>query len=260
MTRTVSALFLGALIGAAGVFSADAQETKRFDKPDIKGGIEGKVKAVDLDKQTLVVTVNGRDRTFTITDDTTMVGPRGGLVRRRLRDPRFHEGLEIIVVPDRNTAKELHLGSDRRAAQEKENEPKPSTRGTAGPTKDKSKDTSADTAKKKDSKTAKTTPKSATGTKDEDEDDEDEEFPGKVKSLDPTKRVLVITLLNGKDRSYLLSKDVKILVKGTASKQGLQDPMLKPGIPVTVVTEPGGRKVKEVKVAPAAATKGKKAG
>jgi predicted RNA-binding protein len=260
MTRTVHALFLAALLGAAGVFSADAQEAKRFDKPDIKGGIEGKVKKVDLDKQTLTITANGRDRTFTITDDTTMVGPRGGLVRRRLRDPRFHEGLDIIVVPDGSTAKELHLGYDRRAAQEKENEPKPSTKGTAA-TKDRSKDKSADTAKKKDSKTVdKTTPKSATGAKDQDEDDDDEEFPGKVKSVEPSKRVLVITLLNGKDRSYLLSKDVKILVKGTPSKQGLQDPMLKPGVPVTVITEPGGRKVKEVKVAPASATKGKKAG
>jgi hypothetical protein len=93
-----------------------------------------------------------------------------------------------------------------------------------------------------------------------DEDDEDEEFPGKVKSVDPTKRLLVVTLLNGKDRSYLLSKEVKILVKGTASKRGLQDPVLKPGIPVVVVTEPGGRKVKEVKVAPIPAVKGKKAG
>jgi hypothetical protein len=35
--------------------------------------------------------------------------------------------------------------------------------------------------------------------------------------------------------------------------------MLKPGIPITVVTDEGGRKVKEVKVAPTPA-KGKKAG
>jgi predicted RNA-binding protein len=251
---------MAALLGAAGVFSAGAQETNRFDKPDIKRGIEGKVKKVDLDKQTLTITVNGRDRTFTITDDTTIVGPRGGLVRRRLTDPRFHEGLDIIVVPDGSTAKELHLGYDRRAAEEKENEPKASKKGTASPTKDKTKDTSAHTAKKDSGTVSKTTPKSGTGKKDEDEHDEDEEFPGKIKSVDPAKRVLVITLLNGKDRSYLLSKDVKILVKGAASKHGLQDPMLKPGVPATVVTEPGGRKVKEVKVTSTSATRGKKAG
>ena len=77
---------------------------------------------------------------------------------------------------------------------------------------------------------AKTATKAWTGKKDE-EDDDDEEFPGKVKRVDPTKRSPVITLLNGKDRSYLLSKDVKILVKGTASKQGLQDPMSSQAFP-----------------------------
>jgi hypothetical protein len=72
--------------------------------------------------------------------------------------------------------------------------------------------------------------------------------------------MLVITLLNGKDHSFMIAKDVKILVKGKASSKGLEDPALKAGIPVHVVTDPEGRKVKEVKVAPAPAAKGKKAG
>ena len=242
MMRTVGALFLASLIG--GVFFADAQE--KTDKPEIKGGIEGKVKKVDLDKGTLTITVSGKERTFTITEDTTMVGPRGGLVRKRLKDPRFHEGLDITVVATGNTAKELHLGYDRKAANDKDEGPKSSSKASSATT-------------KKDTKTAaKTTTKSATA-KNDDEADDEEEFPGKVKSVDATKRLLVITLLNGKDRSFLLSKDVKILVKGTASKKGLLDPTLKAGIPVSVVTEAGGRKVKEVKVAPAPAAKGKKA-
>ena len=83
MMRHVSALFLAALIGTAGLFSAGAQETKKSDKPEIKGGIEGTVKKVDGDKKTLTIIVNGKERTFTVTDDTTIVGPRGGLVRRR---------------------------------------------------------------------------------------------------------------------------------------------------------------------------------
>jgi hypothetical protein len=260
MMRGVSALFLAALIGTAGLFSAKAQETKKSDKPEIKGGIEGEVKKVDADKEILTITVNGRERTFTITDDTTIVGPRGGLVRRRLKDRRFHEGLEITVVADGKTAKELHLGYDRKDDDEKDSKAKPAAKGTAAPPGDKGKDTAANTAKKDSKTAAKATPKTGAGKKDEDEDDEDEEFPGKVKNVDPEKRLLVITLLNGKDRSYFLSKDVKILVKGTASKQWLQDPMLKTGVPVTVITEPGGRKVKEVKVAPAPAAKGRKAG
>jgi hypothetical protein len=260
MARSVSALFLAALIGAAGLFSAEAQEPKKSDKPEIKGGIEGEVKKVDVDKETLTMTVNGKERTFTITDDTTIVGPRGGLVRKRLKDRRFHEGLEVTVVADGQKAKEVHLGYDRKDTDEKESKPKPTAKGTTVPSGDKGKEKAADTAKKDTKTAAKTTTKTGTTKKDEEEDDEDEEFPGKVKSVDPAKRLLVITLLNGKDRSDFLSKDVKILVKGSASKQGLQDPALRAGIPVMVITEAGGRKVKEVKVAPAPAAKGKKAG
>jgi hypothetical protein len=77
--------------------------------------------------------------------------------------------------------------------------------------------------------------------------------------VDPAKHLLVITLLNGKDRSFMVASDVKTTVKGSASKQGLQDPALKAGVPITVVTEPGGRKVKEVNVAPPP-PKGRKGG
>jgi hypothetical protein len=258
MMRAVRALLLSAALGAVGLLSAEAQETKKSDKPEIKGGIEGTVKKVDVDKETLTITIDGKERTFTITDDTIIVGPRGGLVRRGLKDPRFHAGMEIVVLIEGKTAKELHLGYDRKdaagAAGESKSPPKtalnrPEERGKAVP---------AETAKKTEAKTpAKTAPKGEASKKDEEE--EDEEFPGKIKSVDPTKRMLVITLLNGKDRSFLLSREVTIQVKGTASKQGLQDPALKAGIPVLVVTDEGGRKVKEVKVAPAPA-KGKKAG
>jgi hypothetical protein len=254
--RALGALLLGAAIGAGGLLSAEPQQSKKSDKPEIKGGIEGKVKKVDVDKETLTIIADGRERTFTVTDDTTIVGPRGGLVHRRLKDPRFHEGLEITVVAEGKTAKELHLGYDRKDSDEKGSAPKSSTKGATKGSEERGNVTPAEKAKKTE---AKTPAKTKGETVKKDEEDEDEEFPGKVKSVDPGKRLLVITLLNGKDRSFLLSKDVKILVKGTASKQGLQDPALKAGIPVTVITEEGGRKVKEVKVAPSPA-KGKKAG
>jgi len=82
------------------------------------------------------------------------------------------------------------------------------------------------------------------------EEDEEEEVPGKIKSFDHTRHLLVITLLNGKDRSFMLAKDVKVLVKDSASKHGLDDPALKAGASVEVVTDEGGHKVKEVKVLP----------
>jgi hypothetical protein len=242
MVRALSSLVLSAAVLAAGLAPAGAQGDKQSE---IKGGIEATLKKVDAEKGTLTVTTaNGRDHTFTVTDDTTIVGPRGGVVRRRLSDPRFHPGLEVTVVASGTTAKEVHLGYDRKDAAE-----------TPAPTK------TEPAAKGKPGQApepAATPSKRAPAAKADEEDDEDE-FPGKIKSADPARRMLVITLLNGKDRSFLLARDVKITVKGAASTRGLEDPALKPNIPVTVVTEPGGRKVKEVQVAPPAA-RGKKAG
>jgi hypothetical protein len=93
----------------------------------------------------------------------------------------------------------------------------------------------------------------------EEAEDDDNEFPGKVKSVDPAKRMLVITLLNGKDRSFLLPSDVKVTVNGRSSRRGLSDASLKTGNSLTVVTETGGRKVKEVKVSLATRSRLKKA-
>jgi hypothetical protein len=246
MMRALGILMLSAAMGAAGLLPAEAD-----DKPEIKGGIEGKVEKVDVDKETLTITVNGKDRTFTVTDDTTIVGPRGGLVRRRLKDPRFHPGLEITVVAEGKAAKELHLGIDRKGSEEAVAEPKSPTK--AAPKQERGNVVPGETGKKTETKTpAKTVTKGEAPKKDDDEDD-DQEFPGKIKSVDPSKRMLVITLLNGKDRSFLLSKEVKIIVKGKPSKEGLQNSMIKPGIPITVITDEGGRKVKEVEVAPAPA-------
>jgi hypothetical protein len=91
------------------------------------------------------------------------------------------------------------------------------------------------------------------------EEDEDDEIPGRVKSYDPSRRLLVVSLLNGKSRSFLLSHDVKVVVRGAASKQGLSDPALKADVPVTVLVEPGGRRVRELHVGPAPAARSKKA-
>jgi hypothetical protein len=229
MMRAFRVLVLSIAVCAAAALSVAAQDAKKSQRQEIPGGIEAKVKQVDAEVGKLTVTIDGRDRTFTITDDTTIVGPRGGVVRRRLKDPRFHAGLAITVVASGSSAKELHLGYDRKESDGKAASPKAA-------------------AKDAQVKARGAAP----------DDDQEDEFPGHVKSADPTKRILVVTLLNGSDRSFILAKDVKILIRGNASKQGLADPALKAGAPVTVVTEPGGRKVKEVVIRPAAATKGTK--
>jgi hypothetical protein len=247
MAQRIFVFLLSAAFTAAVPLAMNGQD-KEKQTPSIKGGIEGKVKKVDAEKGSLTITTtNGKERTFTVEDDTTIVGPRGGIAKRRLKDPRFHEGMDVTIVADGATAKEVHLGFSKH---------------TDGATKTATDKAGTKTATDK-AGTKTTTDKKGSATDKvkaaaHEEDDEDMEIPGKIKSVDPSRHMLVVTLLNGKDHSYMIAKDVKILVKGTASAKGLEDPALKAGIPVHVVTDPEGRKVKEVKVAPA--VKGKKAG
>jgi hypothetical protein len=250
-------MFCTAAIGTIGFLSARTAEAK---DPEVKDGIAGKVVKVDATNNTITIAdQNDRERTYSVTEETTIVGPRGGVVRRRLKDPRFHSGLSITVVADGKAAAELHLGYDRKAREGSETATPTRTRRTTTPS-----TTDTNTNDSGTSTPSTTTPSTSTtrtsrfrGTdsgratgknaaKEEDEDD-DNEFPGKVKSVEPSRHMLVITLVNGKDRSFLLAHDVKVLVNNRESREGLSDASIKPGMSVTVITEAGGRKVKEVK-------------
>jgi len=262
MLRTLSALFAGATFCAVGLMSAVAQETRKSERPEIPGGIEGQVKSVDPAKHMLSITTpGGRVRTFTITEETTMLGPRGGRVRHRLMDHRFHEGMDITVVADGSTAKELHLGFSRREHADSATHPK-SSANPAIPQAEEPRERAAAEAVTGRGSSARGKPAANVGTKatiHEEEEDEDNEIPGRVKSYDATRRLLVVSLLNGKSRSFLLSHDVTVIVRGTASKQGLSDPALKADVPVTVLVEAGGRRVRELHVGPAPTARSRKA-
>lgn len=52
----------------------------------------------------------------------------------------------------------------------------------------------------------------------------------------------------------LIARGLKVLVEGAASKQGVADPAIKAGAPVTVIVEEAGRRVKELHVDPAVRT------
>jgi hypothetical protein len=214
MGRIVGPLIIGALVVAATLPASAGQQQ------EIKGGIDGMVKQVDVDRHTLTITTaQGKDRIFKVTDDTIMLGPRGGKVRHHLKDKRFREGFPVIVVADGLNAAEIHFGFVR-----DENDTK--------------------------TQTPKGVKSSAFNTKafKQLEEDDEAEIPGKVKSFDAAKRILVIALLNGKDRAFFLAKDVPVHVRGVISRQGLQDPALQAGAAVTIVTDEGGRKVKDVKI------------
>jgi len=257
MLRTLGAIVAGAVICGSGLVSAHAQETKKSEKAEIPGGIEGTIKGVDKEKGTVsVLTSEGKTRTFTVTEDTTIVGARGGRVRSRLNDRRFREGLDITVVATGTTAKELHLGIYRKEEGDAPAKPKAIVKS---PRRDREV-AEAEVAKAPTKKaTPKPVPDAATKSAAGEEDDEDDEVLGKVKSYNTSsgRHLLVVTLLNGKSRSFFLSKEVKVLVKGKPVKDGLADPAIKEGAPITVLTESGGRKVKEVHLQPLAPALGK---
>lgn len=229
MLRKHVTILLGAALCAGG--SLARADDKSANKPEIKGGIEAKIKSVDADNNTLTVTTSqGRERTFKVTDDTVLVGPRGGKVRRHLKDPRFHEGFSVTIVADGNTASEVHLGFAKDSSE------------TASPT---------PRSKAKLAQPVDTNPTKHAAAKKQAEEDDEEEILGHVKSFDASRRILVVTLLNGNSRSFILAKSVPVLVRGKASKEGIEDPALKTGAAVTVITDDGGKKVKELKISEA---------
>jgi hypothetical protein len=213
---------MGTLLCAIAI-AAFASLAVQAAGPDVKGGVEGKVVSVDATKGTVTISSEGSDKTYSVTEKTTIVGPRGGIVRRRLHDPRFHEGLPITVVASGNAATQLLLGVDRKAAKPGEASSKPGTNRASGF-------------------------RGADGKSEEAEEDQDNEFPGKVKSVDADKNILVVTLLTGKDRSFMVGSEAKFSIGRRVSQKGLSDPSLVPGASVAVVTDEGGKKVKEVKV------------
>ncbi len=253
MARKLARLAVAAAIVIAGWQSSGAQEATKGEKPRIPGGIEGHVKRVDPEKETLtIVTEAGTERTLNLTEETTILGPRGGKVRRGLKDPRFHEGMSLTVVASGTTVREIHLGYDRRtttAAGTRESggtaaRSPTARREPAGGTSTAAPASKARTVIRKDEAPAR---KPAA----EEADDSDDEFPGTIRSYNAGRRLLVVTLLNGTTRSFLLPNDLKVLDRGTVSKQGLADPALKEGARVIVIMEPGGRRVKELRVNPA---------
>jgi hypothetical protein len=281
LRRPTVTLVCSFAIGVLGLVSARSAQAK---DPEIKDGLAGTVVKVDVNAGTVTIAdQNNRERTYSITEETVIVGPRGGVVHRRLKDHRFHSGLPITVVANGTSAAELHLGYDRKS-REGTPTPRSTTPRTArspSPATNPSPTSDTETSTPSSSPTPASTPapqstpatrttrfrglgeSKRTAAKDtaksDEEEDEDSEFPGKVKSVDPAKRLLVITLVNGKDRSFLLASDVKVMVNSRASRRGLNDTALQPGASLTVITEAGGRKVKEVKVSTAASRRVKKA-
>ena len=69
--------------------------------------VKGKIKAVDADKHSITVTVGDRDREFTVTDDTKLLGPSGKDIKNGLGSPRLTAGAEVTVSTDKKDGQDV---------------------------------------------------------------------------------------------------------------------------------------------------------
>jgi hypothetical protein len=116
-------MFVGALL-ALGICAGglDAQDRRVRDDRAVKDRpaadhlVVGKVHRVNPAKGTLTITTRtGKRRTYTVDRRTRVLGPRGGVSDRGLRDGRLRVGARVAVVPGRNNrAREVRLDFRRR--------------------------------------------------------------------------------------------------------------------------------------------------
>lgn len=72
---------------------------------------------------------------------------------------------------------------------------------------------------------------------------------GKVKEVDAKKALFVITLKDGKDRTFLVNKETKFLgPQGGVSKLALKDDRMEPGYEVQVTASEDGKTAVQVKL------------
>jgi hypothetical protein len=113
MLRTFSLALLGLALVASGLQAAKDKDDKS-GKTDQKG-IIAKVKVVDPEKGTVILIIKGKDVTYVVKKDTKIIGPRGGVSEKRLKDDRLAKGAEVIIVTDGKTLKVIKLGLRKKA-------------------------------------------------------------------------------------------------------------------------------------------------
>ena len=112
MSRAIVGGVLGLIICVASV-NAKAEKAGKE--------ITGTVKAVNTAKNTIIVTVDGKDRVIQIAKNTKFVGPKGGISEKGIKDDRLAKGAEITVVLSGNnkTAREVKLPMRKREKKDK---------------------------------------------------------------------------------------------------------------------------------------------
>src|SRR5437879_3558872 len=69
---------------------------------------KGKIKKLDLDRMTITLTQDTKDREFLLTDETRVLDAKGATLKERLQG--FKEGAEVMFKPARRDGKDILEG------------------------------------------------------------------------------------------------------------------------------------------------------
>jgi hypothetical protein len=98
MVRYAVALLVALVLLAGNVYAQDKE-------------VKGKVVKVDVKKNMLTVQVGADKKEYTLSDDTKVIGPKGGLSKEGIKDDRLVPGAEIrlVIAANNRTVREIHL-------------------------------------------------------------------------------------------------------------------------------------------------------
>jgi hypothetical protein len=120
--RILGIAVLGLAVGAYTTDAGRAQDKK--DDTKKLAGVTGTIKSVDKKEGSFTITVEKKDRKFTVNDDTKFVGPKGGkrgMGKEGLSDDCMDKGYEVRVVPakDAKVAAEVNLPNRKTETKDK---------------------------------------------------------------------------------------------------------------------------------------------
>jgi hypothetical protein len=77
----------------------DTQKPKD-SKPAVGKDFTGMFKTKDVEKKTITLIIDGKEKVFKVTDTTKFIGPRGGESDDKIKDDRLDKGYKITIVAD----------------------------------------------------------------------------------------------------------------------------------------------------------------
>jgi hypothetical protein len=76
------------------------KDEKKPAKPAVGKDFTGMFKTKDVEKKTITLTVDGKEKLFKVTESTKFTGPRGGESDDKIKDDRLDKGYKITVIAD----------------------------------------------------------------------------------------------------------------------------------------------------------------